>query len=93
MAEGIGYDAAMVSLDLAVLYLRWGRTAEVRRVAEEMLPIFASQDVDPEALAALALFQEAARQEQLTVEKAIEVMDYLRKARCEPGLRFGWKKR
>jgi len=93
VAEGNGYDAAMVSLDLAVLYLRWGRTAAVRRVAEEMLPIFASQDVDPEALAALALFQEAARQEQLTVEKALEVTDYLRKARCEPGLRFGWKKR
>jgi tetratricopeptide (TPR) repeat protein len=92
VALGIGYDAAVVSLDLAVLYLRQGRTAEVRRVAEEMLPIFEAQDVHREALASLALFQEAARQDQLTVEKALEVVAYLRDARGEPGLRFGWKR-
>src|SRR5207237_5522758 len=44
VAQGIGYDAAMASLDLAVLYLRQGRTDEVRRLAEEMLPIFQAQD-------------------------------------------------
>jgi tetratricopeptide (TPR) repeat protein len=93
VAQGIGYDAAMVSLDLAVLYLREGRTADVRRIAEEMVPIFAAQDVHREALAALALFQEAARQDQLTVEKVREVTDYLRTARREPELRFRWKRR
>jgi tetratricopeptide (TPR) repeat protein len=92
VALGIGYDAAMVSLDLAVLYLRQGRTADVRRVAEEMLPIFEAQDVHREALAALALFQDAALQDQLTVEKALEVTAYLRVARNEPGLCFGWKR-
>jgi tetratricopeptide (TPR) repeat protein len=85
-----GYDAAMVSLDLAVLYLRQGRTTDVWRMAEEMLPIFEAQDVHREVLAALVLFQEAARQEQLTVEKALEVAAYLREARSEPELRFGW---
>jgi len=92
VAQGIGYDAAMVSLDLAVLYLREGRTADVRRIAEEMLPIFAAQDVHREALAALTLFQEAARQDQLTVERAREVVTYLREARSEPGVRFQWKR-
>lgn len=91
VAQGIGYDAAMVSLDLAVLYLRQGRTADVRRIAEEMLPIFAAQDIHREALAAIALFQEAAQRDQLTVEKALEVAAFLRVARTEPGLRFGWK--
>jgi len=85
-----GYDAAMVTLDLAVLYLRQGRTADVRRMAEEMLPIFEAQDVHREALAALALFQEAVRQDQLTVEKTLEVVAYLREARGEPELRFGF---
>jgi hypothetical protein len=85
-----GYDAAMVSLDLAVLYLRQGRTAEVRRMAEEMLPIFEAQNIHREALAALALFQEAARQDQLTLEKALEVVAYLREARSETELRFEW---
>ena len=81
ISQGIGYDAAMVSLDLAVLYLRQGRTAEVRRLAEEMLPLFEAQDVHREALAALSLFLEAARRDQLTVETALEAAASLRKAR------------
>jgi tetratricopeptide (TPR) repeat protein len=89
--QGIGYDAAMVSLDLAILYLKEGRTADVQRVAEEMLPIFQAQDVHREALAALQLFQEAARQQELTIGKALEVAAYLREARTEPGMRFAWR--
>jgi hypothetical protein len=91
IAQGIGYDAAIVSLDLAVLCLRQGRTADVRRIAEEMISLFQAQDVHREALAALALFQEAARQDGLTVEKTLEVATYLREARLEPARRFEWK--
>jgi tetratricopeptide (TPR) repeat protein len=91
IAQGIGYDAAIVSLDLAVLCLRQGRTADVRRIAEEMIPLFQAQDVHREALSALALFQEAARQDRLTVEKTLEVAAYLREARLEPARRFEWK--
>lgn len=40
MAEGNVYDAAMVSIeDLTLLYLREGRTADVKRLAEEINPI------------------------------------------------------
>ena len=42
----------------------WGG-AELKRLAPEMVPIFASRDVHPEALAALALFQKAAAAEQV----------------------------
>jgi tetratricopeptide (TPR) repeat protein len=91
VAQGLGYDTAVVSLDLAALYLRQGRTDDVRRIAEEMIPLFQSQDVHREALAALTLFQEAARQDRLTVERALEVAAYLREARNEPGLWFVWK--
>lgn len=89
IAQGIGYDAAMVSLDLAMLYLRQGQTAEVQRIAEEMIPLFKSQDVHPEAVAALVLFQEAIRQDRLTVEMTAEIAARLREARLEPdgGLR------
>lgn len=57
---GIGYDAALVSMDLALLYAEQGRNAEIMRLAEEVLPIFQGQDVHREALAALLLFQRAA---------------------------------
>jgi tetratricopeptide (TPR) repeat protein len=89
MAAGHGYDAAMVAVeDLALLYLREGRTADVKRLAEEIFPIFQSQDVHREAVAALRLFQEAARQEQLTVQGVREYVRYLREARTDPALSF-----
>jgi tetratricopeptide (TPR) repeat protein len=83
--QGIGYDAAMVSLDLALVYLREGRTAEVRRVAEEMIPLFQLEDVHPEVAAALLLFHEAARREVATVESVEELMVYLKRARENQG--------
>jgi len=55
----------MVLLDLSTVYAQQGDTAELKRLAAEMVPIFASRDVQPEALAALALFQTAAETEQV----------------------------
>jgi tetratricopeptide (TPR) repeat protein len=89
VVEGNGYDAAMVAVeDLALLYLREGRTADVKRLAEEIHVILGAQDIHREAAAALVLFQEAARQEQLTVKVVREYVRYLREARTDPSLRF-----
>lgn len=64
------YDAALSSLDLAVLWLKAGRTAEVRELAIDMGWIFKAKRIEREALAALSLFCAAARQEAATVELA-----------------------
>lgn len=90
VAQQQSYDAALVSLDLAALYLQEGRTADVRRLAEEMLSIFQSEAIHREALAALQLFQEAARRDELTVEKARKVAAYLREARTGEARGFSW---
>lgn len=66
--QGNGYDAAMVSLDLALLYLKEGRTGEVKPLAAEMHTLFEAQEIHREAAAALLLFQEAAEREALTAE-------------------------
>ncbi len=84
VAEGIGYDAALVSLDLALLYLRQNRTAAVRELAEEMREIFTAGDIHREATAALVLFQEAARRETLTAELIEDMAVYLKRARGNP---------
>lgn len=68
------YDAALSSLDLALLWLAAGRTAEVRELARGMAWIFASKKIHREALAALSLFCEAARQEIATLELTRSVM-------------------
>jgi transcriptional regulator with XRE-family HTH domain len=84
----IAYDAALASLEVAVLYLEAGRTGEVKRLAEEMLWIFKAQGVRQDALAALKLFYDAAKREEATVGLAREILDYLNKARHNPELRF-----
>ncbi len=81
LAQGIGYDVAMVSLDLSVLYLKDGRTAEVLRIAEETVALFEAQDVHREALAALRLFLEAAQREEVTAELVLEIGARLEAAR------------
>ncbi|MGH9362711.1 MAG: tetratricopeptide repeat protein, partial [Thermoanaerobaculia bacterium] len=73
----LDYDAALVSLDLAMLYAGGGRAAEMRRLAEEMLPVFTSRRIHREALAALIVFRRAAEMEQAGVELVRKVADFL----------------
>ncbi|HYO15525.1 MAG TPA: tetratricopeptide repeat protein [Thermoanaerobaculia bacterium] len=88
IAQGIGFDAASVSLDLAGLYATQGRTTEMRRLAGEMLPIFRSRDLHREAIAALIVFQQAVQMEKLTSHLLNEIRSYLRRARKDHKLRF-----
>lgn len=85
---GIGYDAALVSLELAALFAEQGRNAELHRLADEMVPVFAARDVHREAEAALRLCCEAARAETVEVELVQRVAAYLEKARNRPNLSF-----
>lgn len=86
--RGIAYDAALVTLELAVLHLEQGRTREVKLLAREMGPIFKAQGVHREALAALKLFWEAAEKESATLELARQMVEYLYRAQHNPKLRF-----
>ncbi|MEO6191629.1 MAG: hypothetical protein ABIS20_01350 [Thermoanaerobaculia bacterium] len=83
----LGYDAALLSLDLATIYARQGRSAEMRRLAEEMLPIFKSQDIHREAIAALFVFQKAAEMERVTLGLIRDVTGYLKESRATWSLR------
>ncbi|HTQ80816.1 MAG TPA: tetratricopeptide repeat protein, partial [Thermoanaerobaculia bacterium] len=86
--RGIGFDAALVSLDLATLYAQQGRSAEVKRLAAEIVPIFESREVHKEALAALLLFREAAEAERVTLGLLDQIAAYLQRAQLDPELRF-----
>jgi tetratricopeptide (TPR) repeat protein len=83
----LGFDTALLSLDLADIYARQGRGAEMRRLAEEMIPIFRSRDVHREALAALLAFQKAAEMECVTLGLIREVSGYLKENRAAAALR------
>lgn len=85
---GMGYDAALVSLDLALMYAQRGRTGEVKQLAEEMVPIFQSRDVHREAHAALLVFQEAAAAEKANLKMLEGIAGYLKQARHNPDLQY-----
>ena len=85
---GNGYDAALVSLNLASIYAEQGRSADMKRLAAQMLPVFRSRDVHREALAALAVFQQAAAAENAGLELVLRVRGFLDRARHDPSLRF-----
>jgi tetratricopeptide (TPR) repeat protein len=88
LKDAHAFDAALVSLDLAALYLRQRRLEETKRLAAEILPVFQSREIYREALAALIVFQRAAEMEQLTLGLVEEVAAYLERARDDPHLRF-----
>lgn len=80
-SHGLPYDAALSSLDLALLWLEEGRMAEVRALALGMAWIFTSQKIRREALVALSLFCEAARSEAVTMDLTRSVIAQIEEAR------------
>ena len=77
LAEGLGLAGAQISLDLAVLYAQKGRSAEIRRLAEEIFPIFRHRDLRRESMAALLVFRRAVETESASLEFLVEVARYL----------------
>lgn len=80
----VGYGVAEVSLELAALYLRQGRTAEIKQLAVEMVPLFESRDLHQEAIAALMLFKRAVEMETLTARVVQEVSGVLERSQSLP---------
>lgn len=85
LERGMGYDAALVSLDLATLYAQEGSVEPLKRLAVELMPVFESRDVHREAIVALLLFQRACEEERLTAEMARQLAHELRRQRRGAG--------
>lgn len=80
LAEGAAYDAALVSLELAGLYLDQGRTSDVLALARGMVETFRRLEVHREARAAAAIFARAAAAEAVTAELLHRLARELREA-------------
>ena len=86
--EDLRYDEAQAGMELAGLYLKKGRTAEVKRLVLLMEPVFRAKGVHAEAQKALDLFRRAVEKETATPELAGRVAGYLRRAQHDPELIF-----
>jgi hypothetical protein len=88
LSEGIAYDFAVVSVEMATLYLEDGQTRLVQEIAKSMERIFQGQQVHKEALAALALFCQAAKAEEADAEWTRRLVKYLYRAQHNSKLHF-----
>jgi tetratricopeptide (TPR) repeat protein len=77
LMEGLGGEAAAALLDLAILYAREGRSTEIRRLAEDLLPILRTGGVRQGVAAALLFFRRLAETGQATLAALSEVRRYV----------------
>lgn len=85
-AAGLGYQAAIISLDLAAVCLRLGKKAEVHQLVTEMVAAFRSLGVEREAMAALLMLTDAVEHGQATLELLALVSGVLQRLERGPGL-------
>ncbi len=78
----------MITLDLASLYLRQGKGEQVKQLAAAMFPILVANDLHGQAIAALAVFQQFAEMDRVTLSLVQEIMAYLLRSRKNPKLSF-----
>jgi len=82
------FNTALVSLDIAEIYLKQDRWPEVHVLANEMTQLFRDLGVHREALTAALLFREATERKEATVDLVRRLARYLREARADPSLHF-----
>jgi tetratricopeptide (TPR) repeat protein len=70
---GMGREAGLSHLRLALLYARQGRTPEVLRLSRELHPILRAPDVAPDAAAALLAFRRLAETGSAVPELLAEI--------------------
>ena len=82
------YDAALVGLELAAVWLQQGKVRQVQELAHETLETFRDLGIQREAVRALDMLHQACRQERATVGLIQYVKRFLARLQQEPQLRF-----
>ncbi len=83
-----GYDAALVGLELAAVWLRQGKADHVRELAEEIYETLRDLGVHQEAFRAVLFLREACRQQAVTLGLLRKVHGFLVRLEWNPGLCF-----
>lgn len=86
--KSLAVDAALVGLDLAIVYLKQGRFQDLKSLALQVLSICTEVGIHQEAIASLVLFKRAAESEKLSLQLIKEVYSYLEKGQCDSGGRL-----
>lgn len=82
--EKMVYDAALISFDLAAIWLQEGKRKEVRQLIHEMLETFRARYVAREAIASLLMLRDAADRGSLSLDLLDMVAGFFRSLKDEP---------
>ena len=83
-----GYNAALVGLDLAAIWLERGQHAQIEELAADMLATFKRLGLQREAVRALDYVNRACHKQQATPRMVRHVSRFLKRLEREPQLRF-----
>jgi len=86
--RGTAYDAILVCLDLGLVLAAERRYEELSELADLMISGLAAQGLHDEAMAAVSLAAEAARERRLTEKVVREVSHFLQFSRHDPALKW-----
>ena len=91
LERGMGFDAVLVTLDLAADYLREGRAKDIRRMLDESVPRFEERGIQPYAVDALRFLRDAVQSGEppLTPDLLTRTASLLQRVRNDPQHR--WK--
>jgi hypothetical protein len=78
------YDAALASVELAAVWLRNGRTAEIPGLIDETVAIFRARNIRREAIGALLMLREACERQRATVALLRTVTSELQRLERQP---------
>lgn len=84
VAERLGQDATVATLDVARFYARAGRTGEGRLFAARLAPLFRANDLDRRAIPALLVLRRSLETEHASPEFLTELDRYLRRTWTRP---------
>jgi hypothetical protein len=86
--RGMHYDAALVGLELAEVWVRQGRYAPVGALARDMVKTFTRLGIGKEAVKAAKYLHSAWQQEELHQQTVADVRKFLGRLEWRPGLEF-----
>lgn len=86
--RGMHYDAALVGLELAEVWLRQGKYAPIGPLAREMVKTFTRLGIGMEAVKAAKYLHSVWQQERLQQETVSNVRKFLGRLDWRPGLEF-----
>jgi tetratricopeptide (TPR) repeat protein len=87
-AAGMRFHAALASLDLSLLWVRWGRLREAEDLGSEAADVFLALGIQREALGCVMVLKDAFKKRKATVVLLESVVEFLRQTQIDPDACF-----